>query len=523
MIAKPQFPFPVCVLSFNRPELLALVLEDLSKQTMQIGQIALFQDGAVNEISGLRHCKTDLQEECLALFKKFFPDGDVFHDGINRGISRQFERAELHAFEALNAPAAAFFEDDMRLAPQYLEALCILRKSLPVNKVSYYAAYGTLRETENTAAATAVMPMHHHWGFLLNQHAWQAIYKELAHYRAFVHQFDYRQRPSIEVLLSNLQHGLPTKVPSQDAAKARASANLGYVRLSTSHSFAAYVGKVGAHMDAETYKKQGWRENLIDASLPEAYSLSVEILEKIQAHERFHPPLNEQDVHDEIASQFQGRLSQVFVADEHLKLKLETSAVSVPAVCQATMPQVEDTLEALRHALPPNTEWQNTDVLEFYGYKLAQWAATKRCRTYTQISDDREALAIGIRFSELYAGNFPRRVEAIPILAPHQAQLQSTNKTNKQVAVMPWSTLHGHIQPKVMCFSGAQSTRPLLVALIQAPLNSVFVWFDPPENSVAHSLQRLMNVLKKGKQACVYRKTELLDLGALVNLLAVYE
>ena len=133
-------------MSFDRPDYLREVLESVARQkdcaVIDAG-VYLFQDGAVNAASSEQRADPKDINECEKIFKELFPNGQAFVSPVNLGVALNFERAEKFVFEQLDSDAAIFLEDDLVLAPYYMEALNrLIQVALRDQRIGYVAAYG---------------------------------------------------------------------------------------------------------------------------------------------------------------------------------------------------------------------------------------------------------------------------------------------------------------------------------------------------------------------------------------------
>src|SRR5579864_8501569 len=105
-------PYPIAVMSFNRPDLLTTVLKSLKNQTIGIDEsrVYLFQDGAQSRFTPA-HVDESLQHECVRRFREIFPNGRALQSPVNLGIALNFDRAERLFFEEFEAEVGLFFED----------------------------------------------------------------------------------------------------------------------------------------------------------------------------------------------------------------------------------------------------------------------------------------------------------------------------------------------------------------------------------------------------------------------------
>jgi hypothetical protein len=255
---------PIGILSFNRPAKLKEVLESLLLQSganIEGRGIHLFQDGAVNKYSRIRYTEDHIVKECAAVFKSVFPSGTLHISEWNIGIFENYDRAESFFFEENDFDCAYFFEDDLVLSPVYLQMLDILKaRAYNVGNIAYFAAYGDYYAppTPTDPRFRQLIPLDHHWGFGLFAKHRAAIRQEIQPYIEIVMGTDYTRRDHRAIYA--LYEGLRScpRGTSQDAAKARACAKLGYWRCNTAAAFARYTGDVGLHMNRELFDQIGF-------------------------------------------------------------------------------------------------------------------------------------------------------------------------------------------------------------------------------------------------------------------------
>jgi hypothetical protein len=260
---------PIVVLSFNRPDYLKSILVSLSEQDgadLSRRHISLFQDGAKNPYSKRTYAEQSDIDACISVFKQTIPHGTVFAADANLGIALNYDRAERHVFETLNADAAIFLEDDLLLSPQYIATLDFLVEStLADSRVGYLAAYGDhlLREEAQHASQHRLTTMHHNWGFALFNRQWKKMRSYVTEYLALVKNGDYRLRDHGAVTRLFASWGFGAPATSQDAAKTLASCLTHSVKVNTSACFARYIGERGVHMNANDFRSKKYAETYV--------------------------------------------------------------------------------------------------------------------------------------------------------------------------------------------------------------------------------------------------------------------
>jgi hypothetical protein len=267
-------PFPIAIMSFNRPGLLAEVLNSLKSQTIAINEakIFLFQDGAQSRFTQ-EPANDSLQNECVKRFRDIFPGGQILQSSVNLGIALNLDRAERLFFEELEAGCGLFFEDDLLLSPHYLDALLQLANfAMAEPLVGYVAAYGDHRASleRQRAAPTKIIPLVHHWGFALTRRQWLRQRAIIDGYLSIVRENDYAARDHKRIESYFASFGFAWGGSSQDAAKGVAGLILGTTRLMCFPCFGHYAGKEGLHFTPDIYSKCGYdKMALFDGSPPQ--------------------------------------------------------------------------------------------------------------------------------------------------------------------------------------------------------------------------------------------------------------
>lgn len=252
---------PIIIFAFDRGPYLQRFCRSLKAQqgvALDERRIFLLQDGAVSRRSGVRYAQDEAMAESVTAFRSVFPQGQVVASPENLGIAGNIRRGERLAFEALDAPLAYFFEDDLELGPAYLLMMERLREALaPHPEVAYFAAYGDHRVTARPDRVN-LMPLDHHWGFGLRRDAWRRMAEWLAPYYAIIDRTDYPNRNHLAVYRWLEGQEMAIDKSSQDALKALAAARLGYARVMTDTCFARYIGEKGASFNEKRFREMGY-------------------------------------------------------------------------------------------------------------------------------------------------------------------------------------------------------------------------------------------------------------------------
>ncbi len=266
---------PVAIMSFNRPDYLEMTLQTLMRQAWPEDatfSFFLFQDGSVNPISGKTRASRRDIEACKSVFLRYVPDGVVMESEHNLGVALNFDRAERFFFVEGEYPAALFFEDDMLLAPDYVDVLVrLLRLALNTDHVGMVAAYGagvSMPQSIQAANRSRIVPMNeHNWGFAITRAHWLARNTIVSEYLDIVRAVDYADRgtvhPEIFALIARYGHAGKRYLSSQDSVKNMASRTLGWHRVTSYTNHARYVGAKGLHMDEDRFRQRGYHQTII--------------------------------------------------------------------------------------------------------------------------------------------------------------------------------------------------------------------------------------------------------------------
>ncbi|RAI45147.1 glycosyltransferase family A protein [Rhodoplanes roseus] len=258
---RPREPLPIAILSFDRPTYLRSTLLSLRRQTTPADPVLLFQDGAFNPHSGRLKGDQTRIEACVALFREIFPWGEVFQAPENLGIADNYQRAETHVFVQRDAAAALFLEDDLVLSRHYLGAVDrLIGFALADPRIAYVSAYGDMwaRRIAQWRDRRRLIHMHENWGAATTRRAWQDEQPFRRRYLALLEGADYSDRDHERIRAFFREHGLDTRITSQDAARWLATVLLGKVRLTTAACYARYIGRFGEHATPDYYRAGGF-------------------------------------------------------------------------------------------------------------------------------------------------------------------------------------------------------------------------------------------------------------------------
>lgn len=274
--------WPIAIIGFNRPNYLEPVLNSLAHQrNVEMGQIALFQDGAINRKSGERYAEERDIDANFAVFKKYFPRGIVFRSFENLGIAHNIDRAERWIFEELEAEAGIFFEDDLVPTKFYLQSLhALIQLALEDERIGYVACYGNpeVPLSVQSAHPYELIPLQHHWGFGLTRRQYLKSKPYVDAYLDLICERDYL-RPDLKAIVDLLRSwDMAPMLPAQDVIRSAICCKTKSVRINTLPCLGKYIGVEGTHHTREVYDIVGYANTeLYPKPVTKFHSLGNEI------------------------------------------------------------------------------------------------------------------------------------------------------------------------------------------------------------------------------------------------------
>lgn len=258
----PQFPFPLGVLLFNRPEYAEQTLSGLSNQSHSVpdDRVVIVVDGysgSKAQIAGL----PDLTAEVARIARNNFPGATIITSPHNLGIAAAFDLLERTLRERdPKAEWYAFFEEDYVPHNNYLGILADLaRQSAKLPDIAAITATGELF-VERSRGVNSVYPLSRLWAFLMRRSHLDERRPIIDEYLAAFSDTAYweRDKPAIATVLAN-NGVLPIGV-SQDQVKLTLLSHFGRYGISTGSTQGEYIGVVGEHMDEKSYASFGFEK-----------------------------------------------------------------------------------------------------------------------------------------------------------------------------------------------------------------------------------------------------------------------
>lgn len=209
----------------------------------------------------------------------------------NWGIGKHLIDARRTLFDELNYDRVILLEDDMVLAPSYIETVLELsqwsQQFCDVGTVMAYNINTDSLEEQQSQQDHVIATNRHFWGYVLSRDVWQIIkpiiydfekkylmnstYAKRSHFRIrwmFMRSWMSKKRQTRsgtrmvpDECLTAPFPKIPRKSPtSQDAITALALWHHGFTRITTRVSRAQYIGVEGFSFSPEVYAKMGFED-----------------------------------------------------------------------------------------------------------------------------------------------------------------------------------------------------------------------------------------------------------------------
>lgn len=254
----------VALIAYARYGYFARVLSSLLDQ--RIGaetlfdrfDVHLFQDGLwERETAANRQGHAQIGAAIEALEDRV----TVHRQSENLGVARHFDYVERVLFEQRDYEVGHFFEDDLVLAPGYMQVMELLAdRFLDDPRVGMFSAHPgdcTRSLKQQREKRDQYSSIDHNWGFGLTRAFWKRRQSFVDLYLKWCNSFLYRERPSAEILEWLKTAGFQPRASSQDFAKTCATVALGAVKLATTPNFGLPIGEEGLHSRPEIFKRLG--------------------------------------------------------------------------------------------------------------------------------------------------------------------------------------------------------------------------------------------------------------------------
>jgi hypothetical protein len=268
--AKVEKKPAIALITYCRADYFEKVLHSILSQRIgdqtvgDVFDLFVFQDGLLATENAEQH---QGHSAIAALCQTQIAQGHYMAQATNQGVAMHFDYVERLLFETQDRPWVVFCEDDLVLAPGYLETLCVMaqqfRNDPRVGMFSCFATNSNQPIDKQQANQHALTSMAHHWAFGMHKAAWLKRQPLVDEYLKLLQGNAYRQRPHGRIQNWHTFCGFKPGSTSQDYAKACAMAAAGMVKVSSYANFGSYIGEYGLHFTPEIYAKQGYANSVI--------------------------------------------------------------------------------------------------------------------------------------------------------------------------------------------------------------------------------------------------------------------
>lgn len=521
----------VAVLAYDRFDYASLVLpslfaQEINGQPLQdVYDIWLFQDGLCVEDS---RSDADGHARIGKLFTATGNTGRVRLQPANLGVAGHFDFVEKTLFREQGYDYVVFCEDDLVLAPGYLETMDRLAERFHgdprVGMVSAHPAHVSASLEEQWANVGSLRAMDHNWGFGLFREFWERRQPFVEHYLEILGTTPYRQRPH-QVVFDWLEAcGFEPAASSQDYVKQCATMALGAVRVATAYNLGLPIGRSGLHCSPEMFRKMGFDKTVVFRGSPGGVgALGQEQYTRLlasQASKMKAPPRAPEQGIDEVAvaawthkvalgeTRVANLLGSDWLERHHARLAAAQSPPPTPvrewnvADIPATPEMAPESLGMFRDRLGACSVF-----LEYGAGSTTLLAASQGVGTIVSVTSDRGLLdAIGNALDP--DGSMTFHAEAIdvgptddwgnptaPAAAPRWPNYSASVWTGIADGTFP--------QPDLVLVKGRFRVACCLATLLQARPGTVILFDDYGERSHYHVVETFLQPAERaGSMAC---------------------
>jgi len=279
-LAKPA----IALITYCRFDYFAQVYKSISEQAFFAQfDFYIFQDGLLDNATPEQR----QGHQAIASFCANQPHAHHYTaQPKNLGVALHFDCVERALFVQRDHPWVAFCEDDLVLAPGYLETLACMAASFKDDpRVAMFSCFGHTfnkpLEIQN-ANQQALTSMEHHWGFGMHQTAWRRRQPLVDEYLKLFATTPYHEREHGRIQNWHSFCGFKTGATSQDYAKACAIAAQGAIKVSSFANFGTYIGAYGLHFTPEIYAKKGYANSTIfPSAITQRFQLDDETYQRL--------------------------------------------------------------------------------------------------------------------------------------------------------------------------------------------------------------------------------------------------
>lgn len=252
------------LLAYNRFDYFKTVVESIINQTVDgvpainIYDLYISQDGCRSDDLPENIAQHQLISHYLTQLAERFKTIKVIRHPKNLGIGMHFDYVERMAFEENKYDFVVFFEDDLQLAPGYMQMMTLMAKKFKDDpRIGMFSAFNptprTLEEQKEQASKYGLMG--HNWGFGLFRSFWLRRQPVIDAYLDFIRDIPYKKMPRKLICDWLIKLGFAPSGTGQDHIKACATNALGCLRIAPIMNFGIPIGKVGANFNEDLFNK----------------------------------------------------------------------------------------------------------------------------------------------------------------------------------------------------------------------------------------------------------------------------
>ncbi|WP_155740784.1 hypothetical protein [Burkholderia territorii] len=254
----------LAIVVYNRFKYFEMVLPSILIQKIngmpvsEFYDIYVFQDGLWEGESSIGRA----EHEKIAIMLRLQTNLEFIQQPKNLGVALHFDFIERTLFLEREYDFVVFHEDDLILAPGYMDAIDSMAvKFQGDDRIGMLAAHPgdptTSLELQRRHGGKYVS-MGHNWGFGVARDFWLKRQPFVDAYLNLIRDVPYRERPHETVYQWLQDNGFAAQASSQDYVKQCATAALNAVRISTYGNLGLPIGRFGLHCRPEDFKKMGF-------------------------------------------------------------------------------------------------------------------------------------------------------------------------------------------------------------------------------------------------------------------------
>ena len=228
------------------------------KHLTEIYDIHLFQDGVWN---GESEANVAGHQRIGRTLERLSSEYRVHRQDENLGVALHFDLIERTLFEQKGYDFAVFCEEDMILAPGYMQVMDLMAEKFAtderVGMISAHPLEPRMEGQNREKGGTGYDVMGHNWGFGIWRHVWQQRKPLMDDYYKILEGREYRERDNPTIYRWLRSMGYLADISSQDYARSCCTHRLGKLRLATSQNYGLPIGSMGLHCRHEAFQKMG--------------------------------------------------------------------------------------------------------------------------------------------------------------------------------------------------------------------------------------------------------------------------